>query len=69
MNKVYGTRDILRNPSLLRIAPDENIIIEDKKAHKRLGVYLGVDLATITDEELLLIEDGIKVMLGLNASS
>lgn len=45
MSKVYGTREILRNPSLLRISPNENIIIEDKKAHKRLGVYIGNDLA------------------------
>jgi hypothetical protein len=45
MSKVYGTRELLRNPSLLRISPDENIIIEDKKAHKRLGVYIGTALA------------------------
>ncbi len=45
MEKVYGTREIVRNPSLLRIEPTESIIIEDKKSHKKLGVYLGVELA------------------------
>jgi len=41
----YGAREIVRNPSLLRIDPNESFIIEDKKAHKQLGIYLGVDLA------------------------
>ncbi|SFZ97763.1 hypothetical protein MNB_SV-5-133 [hydrothermal vent metagenome] len=45
MNVVYGARDIVRNPSLLRIDSNESFIVEDKKAHKRLGIYLGVDLA------------------------
>ncbi|MFP4486599.1 MAG: hypothetical protein ACLFOC_06525 [Campylobacterales bacterium] len=40
----YGTREIVRNPSLLRINPSESYIIEDKKSHKELGVYLGVEL-------------------------
>jgi len=41
----YGAREIVRNPSLLRIDPKESFIIEDKKSHKQLGIYLGVDLA------------------------
>ena len=41
----YGARDIVRNPSLLRIAPNDSFVVEDKKAHKQLGIYLGVDLA------------------------
>ncbi len=45
MSKIYGTREIVRNPSLLRIDPDESFIIEDKKAHTQLGVYLGNKLA------------------------
>ena len=45
MNVIYGARDIVRNPSLLRIESDESFIVEDKKAHKRLGIYLGIDLA------------------------
>ena len=45
MHTTYGSRDIVRNPSLLRIASNESFIVEDKKAHKRLGIYLGVDLA------------------------
>ena len=45
MSKSYGTREILRNPSLLRIDPSESIIIEDKKSHKQLGVYIGTELA------------------------
>jgi len=45
MSKHYGARDIVRNPSLLRIAPDETVVIEDKKSHKMLGLYIGVDLA------------------------
>ncbi len=45
MSKVYGTREIVRNSSLLRIDPNESFIIEDKKAHNQLGVYLGNQLA------------------------
>jgi len=45
MAATYGARDIVRNPSLLKIGADESFIVEDKKAHKRLGVYLGVKLA------------------------
>ncbi|NOQ29845.1 MAG: hypothetical protein GQ570_01855 [Helicobacteraceae bacterium] len=45
MNAVYGSREIVRNPSLLRIDANESFIVEDKKAHKTLGVYLGVELA------------------------
>lgn len=45
MNTIYGARDIVRNPSLLRIDANDSYIIEDKKAHKRLGIYLGVELA------------------------
>jgi len=45
MTAVYGSRDILRNPSLLRIDENDSFIIEDKKAHKTLGVYLGTKLA------------------------
>jgi len=41
----YGAREIARNPSLLRIDPKESFIVEDKKAHKQLGIYLGIDLA------------------------
>ena len=40
-----GARDIVRNPSLLKIDAKESIIIEDKRTHKTLGVYLGVELA------------------------
>ncbi|MGM0623153.1 MAG: hypothetical protein ACQESH_03945 [Campylobacterota bacterium] len=45
MNAKYGTRDIVRNPSLLRIGANDSYMIEDKKTHTPLGVYLGVDLA------------------------
>ena len=45
MTQTVGTREILRNPSLLKIAPEETLIIEDKKAHKMLGMYIGVELA------------------------
>ncbi|MEA3521442.1 MAG: hypothetical protein U9R50_00540 [Campylobacterota bacterium] len=45
MTAIYGARDITRNPSLLRIKADESFVVEDKKAHKTLGVYLGVTLA------------------------
>ena len=45
MHKVYGTREIVRNPSLLRIDPDKSVIVEDKKAHHQLGMYLGTELA------------------------
>lgn len=45
VSKHYGARDIVRNPSLLHIDPDETVVIEDKKSHKMLGLYIGVDLA------------------------
>lgn len=45
MNEIFGAREIVRNPSLLKIDPDDSFIVEDKKAHKRLGVYLGANLA------------------------
>lgn len=45
MPVTYGARDIVRNPSLLRIDPRDSFIVEDKKAHKQLGIYLGADLA------------------------
>ena len=45
MRVSYGARDISRNPSLLRIGKDEDFIVEDKKSHKKLGVYIGMGLA------------------------
>ena len=45
MTAVYGSREIVRNPSLLRIDENDSFIVEDKKAHKTLGIYLGVKLA------------------------
>jgi len=45
MNVTYGTRDITRNPTLLKIDPNDSFLVEDKRAGKRLGVYLGIDLA------------------------
>ena len=45
MTQIMGSREIVRNPSLLRIAPTDVIVIEDKRAHKMLGMYIGVDLA------------------------
>ena len=45
MSISYGSRDIVRNPSILRIEPNKSFVIEDKKSNKTLGVYLGVDLA------------------------
>ena len=41
----YGARDIARNPKLLKIAPDESVVIEDKRSHTMLGLYLGPKLA------------------------
>ena len=58
MDKVYGTREIIRNPSLLRIEPNENFIVEDKKSYKRLGVYLGVELA----EEFFVYKEKQKLL-------
>lgn len=45
MTTIYGSRDIIRNPSLLRIEENSSFVVEDKKAHKTLGVYLGIKLA------------------------
>lgn len=42
---IYEARDILRNPSLLKIKTNDSFIVEDKRAHNHLGVYLGLDLA------------------------
>ena len=62
MSLTYGIRDIARDPSLLRIAPDESIIIEDKTAHKRLGGYLGTQLA----EEFLAYQQKQKLLASAN---
>ena len=45
MTQSVGARDILRNPSLLRIAPTDTLVVEDKKSHKMLGLYIGADTA------------------------
>ena len=45
MSISYGARDISRNPSLLRIGANDDFTIEDKKSHKKLGVYIGMNLA------------------------
>jgi len=45
MPTVYGFKEIVHNPSLLSIDAHESFIVEDKQAHKKLGVYLGVELA------------------------
>ena len=45
MYLTYGSRDIVRNPSLLKIDDKESFIVEDKRSKKVLGVYLGKDLA------------------------
>lgn len=45
MSISYGARDITRNPSLLRIGENDDFLIEDKKSHKKLGVYMGMGLA------------------------
>lgn len=45
MTQIMGSREILRNPSLLRIAPNDVIVIEDKRAHKMLGMYIGIEIA------------------------
>lgn len=44
MNK-YGIREIVRNPALLKIAPDEVFIIEDKRTQTMMGLYLGPNKA------------------------
>lgn len=41
----YGVRDIARNPKLLKISPEESVIIEDKRSHAVLGLYIGPKLA------------------------
>ena len=43
MEAIYGARDIVRNPSLLWIDSQDSFIVEDKKAHKRLGIYWSWD--------------------------
>ena len=65
MTNIYGSRDIIRNPSLLRIEENDSFIVEDKKAHKTLGVYLGTKLAEdffayIKKQELLKSAQKIK---------
>jgi hypothetical protein len=45
MTQIVGAREILRNPSLLRIAPNDTMVIEDKRAHKMLGMYIGTEVA------------------------
>lgn len=58
MTQTVGAREILRNPSLLKIAPEETLIVEDKKAHKMLGMYIGVELA----EEFMRYQEKAKLL-------
>jgi len=45
MSKSYGVRDIARNPSILKIGSNEIVKIEDKRANRVLGIYIGRGLA------------------------
>jgi len=45
MMHTYGARELSRNPSLFRIDPEGVFAVEDKRAHRRLGLYLGADVA------------------------
>lgn len=45
MTQVIGARELLRNPSLLRIAPNDTMVIEDKRSHTVLGMYIGAEIA------------------------
>lgn len=45
MTQVIGARELLRNPSLLRIAPNETMVIKDKRSHTVLGMYIGAEIA------------------------
>ncbi len=47
MARTVDTNEILRNPSLLTIDPNDTLIIEDKRSHKMLGLYLGTELAEV----------------------
>ena len=58
MTQSVGARDILRNPSLLRIAPTDTLVVEDKKSHKMLGLYIGVDTA----KEFLAYQERVKLL-------
>ncbi|HRF57650.1 MAG TPA: hypothetical protein PLV58_09665 [Campylobacterales bacterium] len=59
MTQTVGARELLRNPSLLRIAPSDTIIVEDKKRHKTLGMYIGVEVA----EEFMEYQKRAKMLL------
>ncbi|MRJ03414.1 MAG: hypothetical protein GXO19_07555 [Epsilonproteobacteria bacterium] len=43
--KRFSVREIARHPSILKIDPWESILIEDRKLHKILGLYIGSELA------------------------
>ena len=43
--ETYGTREIVKNSSILRIDENDFFMVEDKKSHKQLGIYLGINLA------------------------
>ncbi|MRI82809.1 MAG: hypothetical protein C6I00_00115 [Nitratiruptor sp.] len=43
--KRFSVREIARHPSLLKIEPWDMILIEDRKVHKILGLYIGAALA------------------------
>ena len=40
MTAVYGSRDIIRNPALLRIEENSSFIVEDKKKPIRLWAFI-----------------------------
>jgi hypothetical protein len=45
MTQIIGARELLRNPSLLRIAPNDTMVVEDKRSHTVLGMYIGAEIA------------------------
>ncbi|MGE4295195.1 MAG: hypothetical protein AB7E49_05785 [Campylobacterales bacterium] len=45
MTQTVGAREILRNPSLLKIGPKDTLVVEDKRSHTMLGLYVGTELA------------------------
>ena len=68
MSKNYGKRDIVRNPSLLRIAPDDTVVIEDKITQTVITPTTHL-IDDAKPQEMATIKEGLHLMLSLGSIS
>ncbi len=57
----YTTRDTVRNPSLLRIAPNNSFITKDKKVHKQKLLQSAMKIKESALRENYLLEGSMEL--------